>query len=966
MHWIRRHTARSSIRRPSGHRRSFSAGDGTEGGDSLLGEGSPNADRTSWLRRTSPSDRNGSPPLHGLEPGHWNPASNGTEDLTSSDLVPLIFECIIGDNAARLMAIINSSVEPSNQSAINSTRLDVNSTFGRAERPLLHVASSLGAHDCLCVLVRNGADVDKKDSQGTTATHLAARNGHKKCIESLVLHYHADVSVADDDGYTAVHWLARNGRLSSLEFMLNLGPSVDFEDHNGQTALHVTCQGGHTPCASYLIQRGANINKVDNLGRNCLFYASKCGSHECCELLLRHGVQLVSDRDNHDAFDAALSEKHSLVASRLIVNFPQLLARIVNEASKPNHDEELIIETLMKFSRTSAATMKSTVEALANLASTTGLQLLCTSSNETTTGSAFIRLIRVFQQLLRSEGKTKIEKTLQLTAAQDFARHALEPVWSALEDWLDLIHTELETARSSSACYSNSCKSGAWSACYSSSCLARKRAAQDKTDQQFDYISGSMQDSFASKVAGRIVKMVHAFYQIHHTQSEYLDAEIHTFFTRHRRVMRWLILRDMSIIFNQLNFILGHAGLLHLIQDVIRVQPFEMRRAWFYQHIGEAQAPSSTWTPPVLTVTRNNVFEMSCELLAGQEPKMTTKEHRRHSSHLTPTYEHKRPFAIQFEDEPGIGEGVKREWFEILTREILDANYALFLPSEDLTTYQPNPNSSVNADHLSYFEFAGKIIGLAIFHRQPLAVHFTRSFYKHMLSKPASYLDAASLDPQYMQSINWILENDIEDADLDLNFSTETQNFGITERVDLLPGGANIPVTDENKHGYVQLLVAQRLSGSIQGQIKSFNQGLWSFIPRPLLSLFDEYELELLISGIPEIDVHDWKTHCRYSGYTEDSPTVKIFWDVMASFDQAERALVLQFSTGSSRLPIGGFAHMDASRRFTLSREQERSRLPTASTCFNLLKLPSYQTSEVLREKLLMAIRDASEGFSFN
>lgn len=111
-------------------------------------------------------------------------------------------------------------------------------------------------------------------------------------------------------------------------------------------------------------------------------------------------------------------------------------------------------------------------------------------------------------------------------------------------------------------------------------------------------------------------------------------------------------------------------------------------------------------------------------------------------------YVHKKPFAIRFEDEPGIGDGVKREWFELLIREILNPNYGLFMPSADQITYQPNPDSSINPDHLAYLEFAGRIVGLAVYHRHPLSIHFTRSFYKHMLGKPAHLQDAESMDPE--------------------------------------------------------------------------------------------------------------------------------------------------------------------------------------------------------------------------
>lgn len=60
---------------------------------------------------------------------------------------------------------------------------------------------------------------------------------------------------------------------------------------------------------------------------------------------------------------------------------------------------------------------------------------------------------------------------------------------------------------------------------------------------------------------------------------------------------------------------------------------------------------------------------------------------------------------------------MKREWFTVLSHEILNPDYALFVESAD-GTYQPNPHSHVNPDHLSFFHFAGRAVGLAIYHKQ--------------------------------------------------------------------------------------------------------------------------------------------------------------------------------------------------------------------------------------------------------
>jgi E3 ubiquitin-protein ligase HUWE1 len=187
--------------------------------------------------------------------------------------------------------------------------------------------------------------------------------------------------------------------------------------------------------------------------------------------------------------------------------------------------------------------------------------------------------------------------------------------------------------------------------------------------------------------------------------------------------------------------------------------------------------------------------------------------------------------------------------------------------------------------------------------------------------------------------------------------------------VDLKPDGRNIPVTQENKQEYVHLVAQNRLTNQIREQIQAFLSGFHEIIPRDLVSIFNEKELELLISGVPDIDIDDWKNNTDYRGYTSTSPQIQWFWRVVRSFDQEERAKLLQFATGTSKVPLEGFAHLRGSggkQRFQIHKDfGSVDRLPSAHTCFNQIDLPVYTSYEQLKERLLKAITEGAIGFGF-
>ncbi|KAL7689159.1 putative HECT domain, UBA-like superfamily, Ubiquitin-associated domain-containing protein [Plasmopara halstedii] len=330
----------------------------------------------------------------------------------------------------------------------------------------------------------------------------------------------------------------------------------------------------------------------------------------------------------------------------------------------------------------------------------------------------------------------------------------------------------------------------------------------------------------------------------------------------------------------------------------------------------------------------------------------------------------RRKLHISFTGEEGIDAGgVTREWYMILAREMFNPNYVLFTSAADSPTFQPNPLSYVNKDHLSYFEFVGKVLGKAVADGQLLDAHFTRSFYKHILQLPITYHDMEAIDPEYYRNLHSILDNSIADLGLELTFSAEQSNFGKVEIVDLIPDGRHVSVTDENKMEYVKLVTHHRMATGIRQQIDAFLKGFHQLVPPELIAIFNENELELLISGMPEIDIDDLKANTEYANYKPTDSVIRWFWNVLYAFTHEERALFLQFVTGTSKVPLEGFKALEGMRgtqKFNIHKAfGNNSALPSAHTCFNQLDLPEYENEEKLKQCLLLAIREGSEGFGF-
>jgi E3 ubiquitin-protein ligase HUWE1 len=182
--------------------------------------------------------------------------------------------------------------------------------------------------------------------------------------------------------------------------------------------------------------------------------------------------------------------------------------------------------------------------------------------------------------------------------------------------------------------------------------------------------------------------------------------------------------------------------------------------------------------------------------------------------------------SVRFHGEEGVDAGgVTREWFQVISKQIFNPNYALFAPvAGDKTTFHPDQRSSINSEHLSFFKFTGHVIGKALYEGRVMDCHFSRAVYKRILGKPVSLKDMETLDLDYYKSLVWMLENDIDDI-ITETFSVEVDEFGATKIIDLIPDGRNIPVTNQNKQDYVRRIVDHKLLHSISSQIEAFLEG---------------------------------------------------------------------------------------------------------------------------------------------
>ncbi|TSO98499.1 Ubiquitin-protein ligase E3B [Bagarius yarrelli] len=304
-------------------------------------------------------------------------------------------------------------------------------------------------------------------------------------------------------------------------------------------------------------------------------------------------------------------------------------------------------------------------------------------------------------------------------------------------------------------------------------------------------------------------------------------------------------------------------------------------------------------------------------------------------------------------DEAGIDQdGVFKEFLEEIIKKVFNPALNLFKTTSGNERLYPSPTSSLHENHLQLFEFVGKMLGKALYEGIVVDVPFASFFLSQVLghhhsSFYSSIDELPSLDSEFYKNLTSIKRYDGDVSDLGLTLSYD-----------------------------------EDVMGQIKEQTGAFIRGFRSIINPEWLHMFSTPEVQRLISGDnAEIDLDDLKKHTVYYGGFHSSHRVIIWlWDILSSdFAPEERAMFLKFVTSCSRPPLLGFAYLKPpfSIRcvevsddqdtgdtlgsvlrgfFTIRKKEPGGRLPTSSTCFNLLKLPNYSKKSILRDKLRYAI----------
>ncbi|XP_063777972.1 ubiquitin-protein ligase E3C [Pseudophryne corroboree] len=401
---------------------------------------------------------------------------------------------------------------------------------------------------------------------------------------------------------------------------------------------------------------------------------------------------------------------------------------------------------------------------------------------------------------------------------------------------------------------------------------------------------------------------------------------------------------------------------LAILTELPFVVPFEERVKIFqrliYADKQEVQGDGPFLDGINVTIRRNYIYEDAYDKLSPEnEPDLK----KRIRVHLLNTH------GL---DEAGIdGGGIFREFLNELLKSGFNPNQGFFKTTNEGLLY-PNPAARmlVGDSFARHYYFLGRMLGKALYENMLVELPFASFFLSKLLGTSADVdiHHLASLDPEMYKNLLFLksYEGDVEE--LGLNFTVVNNDLGEAQVVELKLGGKDIPVTSSNRIAYIHLVADYRLNKQIRQHCLAFRQGLANVVNLECLRMFDQQEIQVLISGaqVP-ICLDDLKSFTNYSGgYTADHAVIKIFWRVVENFTDEEKRKLLKFVTSCSRPPLLGFKELYPA--FCIHNGgSDLERLPTASTCMNLLKLPEFYDENLMRSKLLYAIECAA-GFELS
>eukprot|EP00761_Pharyngomonas_kirbyi_P012192 gb/GECH01012219.1/.p1 GENE.gb/GECH01012219.1/~~gb/GECH01012219.1/.p1 ORF type:complete len:1516 (+),score=395.49 gb/GECH01012219.1/:1-4548(+) len=371
---------------------------------------------------------------------------------------------------------------------------------------------------------------------------------------------------------------------------------------------------------------------------------------------------------------------------------------------------------------------------------------------------------------------------------------------------------------------------------------------------------------------------------------------------------------------------------------------------------------------------------------------------------------------VEFVGEAGTGLGPTLEFFTLVSREFQQADLKLWVDDNTLASNNqeadreqslyvqsselfPRPIDTTGNElkqedikTISIFKALGVFVARALLDERLTDLPLSKPFLKYLIDLPLCFADIQYIKPMMYETISKLrsLISKKKEIEADNNLSKEEKNKQISSLklddasvedmcldftlpgfpdVPLVPKGEDISVTIWNLEEWIDKVVHVMLHSGVKHQLESFKKGFSSVFPVESLQVFSVNELEELLFGSFE----EWNistlmegTSCDH-GYSHNSQAINMLFEVLLEMTKSERRMFLRFVTGSPKLPVGGLRSLNPSLTIVPSNPEEgqtqNDKLPSVMTCANYLKLPDYSSKEILRERLLVAIREGQQSF---
>lgn len=359
---------------------------------------------------------------------------------------------------------------------------------------------------------------------------------------------------------------------------------------------------------------------------------------------------------------------------------------------------------------------------------------------------------------------------------------------------------------------------------------------------------------------------------------------------------------------------------------------------------------------------------------------------------------------VEYYEEVGTGLGPTLEFYSTVSKEFskrklrlwrdMDSKNTEFIPGSLFPRPISDDDSSANVI-LQLFKMLGKFVARSMIDSRIIDLNFNPIFFrigegssgvkpslgavkavdsglanslKHIkkfaMAKKAIDEDPNRTPAQKVADIEKIIVDNGRLEELALDFTLP----GYAD-IELVSGGSHIPVTIYNVESYLEKVIDLTLGRGVKRQVEAFRTGFSQVFPYSALNAFTPNELVELFGQVDE----DWSLETLMDsikadhGFNMDSRTVRNLLQTMSELNPQQRRDFLQFTTGSPKLPIGGFKSLTP--MFTVVCKPSEppytsdDYLPSVMTCVNYLKLPDYTTIKSMKRQLFTAIKEGQGAF---